>query len=229
MAKKMILAILLLGIMTSSVFAQLRVGPVGGLNFNRQVFKSNSYRYEGVFRTHLAFNVGILTDVIINKKLSLQSELIYTLKGGYYKSDRYNVSEELNTDVGYISLPMCLTGKLDVKAAYIIFGAGPYLSKLMHSQHKFYSAGKNIENGKLRVGTNNITDQLKPWDAGVRVKAGFELKKGMYMVAFYDIGTADINPQFTVTRNKTFGLQVSYLFSTTEEDRYERFEKFYEF
>lgn len=229
MAKKILLTCWLFCVITGNVLAQLRVGPVGGLNFNRQVFKSNSYRYEGVFRTHIAFNAGVLSDYIINKKLSLQSELIYTLKGGFYKFDRYNVGEELNTDVGYISLPICLTGKIDVKAAYLIFGAGPYLSKLLHSQHKFYSNGKNIENGKLRVGTNNTTDQLKPWDAGVKIKAGFELKKGMYMVAFYDIGTTDLNPQFTVTRNKTFGIQIAYLFSTTEEDRYERFEKFYEF
>jgi hypothetical protein len=229
MAKKIIITCLLICLLTGSIFAQLRVGPVGGLNFNRQVYKSNSYRYEGIFRTQIGFNVGVLTDLILSKHFSLQSELIYTLRGGYYKTDRYNVSEEYNADMGYISLPVCLTGKIDVKSAYIIFGAGPYLEKLMHAQHKFYSNGKNIENGKLRVGTNYTTDQLKPWNAGLKVKAGFELKKGMYMVAFYDIGTSDINPQFTVTRNKTFGLQIAYLFSTSEEDRYERFEKFYEF
>lgn len=220
---------LLLCVLSGNLLAQVRVGPVGGLNFNRQVFKSNSYRYEGVFRTQLGFNMGAMADIIMNRNLSLQTELIYTLRGGYYKSDRYNVSEEYNTDMGYISLPICLTGKLDVRSAYLIFGAGPFLEKLMHSQHKFYSNGKNVENGKLRVGTNYTTDQLKPWNAGVKVKAGFELKKGMYLVAFYDISTSDINPQFTVTRNKTFGIQLGYLFSTTEEDRYERFEKFYEF
>jgi hypothetical protein len=76
---------------------------------------------------------------------------------------------------------------------------------------------------------DNFTDQIKPWDAGVKLKAGFELKKGFSMSAFYDISTADINPQFTVTRNKTFGVQWAFLFSTTEEDRYNRFESFYEF
>lgn len=214
---------------STSMFAQFRIGPVGGLNFNRQVFKSNSYKYEGVFRTQLGFNIGAISDLIINRNLSLQTELIYSLRGGYYKNDNLNVSQEYESQMGYISLPICLTGKLDVKAAYLIFGAGPYLEKLMHSSHKYYSGGLNVENGKLRVGTNNVTDQLKPWNAGVKVKAGFELKKGMYFVAFYDIGTSDINPQFTVTRNKTFGLQIAYLFSTNEEDRYNRFEKFYEF
>ena len=126
-------------------------------------------------------------------------------------------------------MPICLTAKLDVKSAYIFAGAGPYISKLIYSSHTYTSNGFNIENGSLRVGTNYDTDQVKPWDAGVKLKAGFELKRGMYMSVFYDISTSDINPQFTVTRNKTFGVQFGYLFSLTEEDRYNRFENFYEF
>lgn len=225
---KLILSVLLL-LSAVQNFAQFRVGPIGGLNYNRQVFKSNTYRYEGVFRSHLAFSAGVIGDLVLDKHLSLQPELIYTLRGGFYKSDRLNVSEEYQNDLSYISLPVCLTAKLDVNKAYLIAGAGPFLEKLIHSSHKYYSNGQNIENGRLRVGTNNETDQIKPWNAGVRLKAGFELKKGMYMVAFYDIGTSDINPQFTVTRNKTFGIHLAFLFSTTEEDRYNRFEKFYEF
>ncbi|MBL7764646.1 MAG: PorT family protein [Chitinophagaceae bacterium] len=222
--------IILLSILSSQFSqAQFRMGPTGGVNFNRQVFKSNSYRYEGVFTTRLGFHAGIITDLIINRNLSLQTELLYTLRGGYFKTDRTNIYEEYQSDLGYISMPLCLTGKFDVKAGYLIAGAGPYLSKLLHSQHTYYSNGVNVENGNLRVGTNYYDDQIKPWDAGIKVKAGFELKKGFYAVAFYDISTTDINPKFQVTRNKTYGIQFAYIFSTTEEDRYDRFEKFYEF
>lgn len=209
--------------------AQFRIGPTGGLNFNRQVFKSNTYRFDGLFKSRLGFHVGIQSDLILNKHVSFQSELLYTLKGGYYKSDRVNVSEEYWSDVSYVQLPLLLTYKLDVNKAYLFVAGGCFLSKLIYTGHRYYSNGDNIESGKLRVGLNNLTDQIKPWDAGVKFKAGFELKKGFSMCAFYDIGTADINPQFTITRNKTFGVQWAFLFSTTEEDRYNRFENFYEF
>lgn len=221
--------ILLLSIFSAELQAQFRMGPTGGLNFNRQVFKSNTYRYDGVFKTRLGFHMGLMTDLIINEKLSLQTELLYTQRGGYYKTERQDISEEYTGNIGYISLPICMTAKIDVRSAFLFIGAGPYISKLLHSSHTYNSNGTNVENGKLRVGTNYETDQVKPWDAGVKFKAGFELKKGMYMSAFYDISTSDINPQFTVTRNKTFGVQLAYLFSLTEEDRYNRFEKFYEF
>lgn len=228
MIKKYLLACLFIFLANMGI-AQLRIGPIGGLNINRQVYKSNTYRYEGLFHTKMAFNAGVISDLVINRKLSLQSELIYSMRGGKYEFNRQNVSEEYKTTLGYISLPVCLTAKIDLNSAYFIVGAGPYLEKLLHSQHSYYSDGKNIENGKLRVGTDMLTDQIKPWNAGVKLKAGFELKKGMYFVAFYDIGTSDINPQPTIIRNKTFGVQASFLFSTTEEDRYDRFEKFYEF
>lgn len=229
MHKKVCSFSLLFLVLSVCSFAQFRVGPVGGLNYKRQVFKSNTYAFDALFKTRLAFNIGIISEKVISKTLSLQSELLYSQRGGYYKTEGLNVSEEFTSDLSYISLPLCLTYKYDLKTAFLVLGAGPYIEKLIHSSHKYYQNDANIENGPLRVGTSNYTDQIKPWSAGVKVKAGFELKRGMYMAAFYDIGTSDINPQFTVTRNKTYGIQWAYIFSTTEEDRYNRLENFYEF
>ena len=49
--------------------------------------------------------------------------------------------------------------------------------------------------------------------------------------AFY-IGSTPTTAYYTPSgnnRNKTFGVQLAYIFSLTEEDRYNRFENFYEF
>lgn len=220
---------LLLSFIALNSVAQFRMGPTGGLNFNRQVFKSNTYRYDGVFKSRLGYNIGIVTDLVVTPHLSLQTDVVYSHKGGYYKTERLNIAEEFTDDLGYLEVPVCLILKKDVKSAFLFVGAGPYLSKLLYSHHTYTSNGYNIENGPMRVGTNYETDQLKPWDAGIKFKAGFELKKGFTMNAFYDVSTTDINPQFTVTRNKTFGIQLAYIFSLSEEDRYNRFENFYEF
>lgn len=229
MFKKIFLSFIAIVFISQLGVAQFRMGPIGGLNFNRQIFKSNTYRYNDVFTTKLGLNLGLITDLTISKNISLQSELLYTQRGGNFKTERINISEEYNAKLGYVSMPVTLVGKLDVKGAYLITGAGVYLEKLIFSSYSFSSNGVNIESGPLKVGTNMYTDQMKPWNAGVKLKAGFELKKGMYCVAFYDISTTDLNPQFTINRNKTFGVQLGYIFSLTEEDRYNRFENFYEF
>ncbi|MEZ5046318.1 MAG: porin family protein [Chitinophagaceae bacterium] len=229
MRAKHVYIICLYLIFSGDLSAQLRLGPIGGMNFNRQIFKSNTYRYDALFRNRYGFNIGAISDLVLTKNLSMQSEFLFSLRGGFFKTDKINISEEYSSSVGYINIPVCLTYKVDVNKAYLIAGAGPYIGKLLSTSHRYYSDGNNIENGKLRVGLNTETDQIKPWDFGVKVKAGFELKKGMYLVAFYDIGAYDINPQFVVTRNKTYGFQLGYIFSLTEEDRYNRFENFYEF
>ncbi len=228
---KKIALIVVFSFFVQQSFAQFRLGPIIGTNFNRQTFKSNGIRFqEQNFNSRMGFNVGAIGDLFITNYLSLQPELIYSHKGGYYALDYAGVvSETYRSNIGYIMMPVLLTGKLDVKKALLFFGAGPYLSKVMVNNHYYDQNGQNVEAGKLKMGTNSSTDQLKPWDAGIKIKAGVELKRGFFMNAFYDFGTADINPQFTVTRNKTIGVQIGYIFSLTEEDKYNRFNNFYEF
>jgi len=214
---------------TSGAMAQFRLGPIVGVNYNRQTQKSNTYRYENLFQNRLAFNVGVIGDLVITPWLSIQPELLYTFKGGAYQLEQPNLSEEYKANLGYVQLPISLTGKLVVGKAAIFGSVGGYVSKLVFTNHSYTLNDDINETGKLRVGTDYFTDQIKPWDAGARFKFGVELNRGFYLAAFYDVGAYDINPQFTVTRNKTVGVQTGYIFSLSEEDRYDRFENFYEF
>jgi hypothetical protein len=216
-------------LLASATQAQFRIGPAVGFNFNRQVHKSNTYRFENVFSSQFGYSIGAVGDVVLTDYLSLQPELMYTMKGGQYDLEESNVTENFQTRLGYISLPVSLVYKYNLNRGYLFAGAGFYVSKLMFSSYNLDQNSINVASGKLRVGNDYYADQIKPWDAGVRVKAGFELKKGFFVSGFYDVGTADINPQFTVVRNKTIGVQAGFIFSLTEEDRYERFENFYEF
>jgi hypothetical protein len=210
--------------------AQFRLGPEVGFNFNRQIHKSNSYRFERLFSSQFGYSIGAIGDWVITDYLSLQPELIYTFKGGQYNMEEASsVSESYKARLGYISMPITLVAKKDVKWGYLIAGAGGYVSKLMFSAYTLDQNGVNVNSGSLRVGSDFYADQIKAWDAGIKVKAGLELKKGFFVNAFYDIGAYDVNPQFTTTRNKTIGVQTGFIFSLTEEDRYERFENFYEF
>ncbi len=212
-----------------SASAQFRLGPTVGFNFNRQIHKSNSYRFENIFSSQFGYSIGAIGDLVITDYLSLQPELIYTFKGGQYDLEESIVTENFQSRLGYISMPISLVAKKDVKWGYLVAGAGGYISKLMFSSYSLDQNNVNVSAGSLRVGGDFNADQIRAWDAGVKVRAGIELKKGFFVNAFYDIGAYDINPQFTTTRNKTVGVQTGFIFSLTEEDRYERFENFYEF
>jgi hypothetical protein len=218
-------AVMLLG----TVEAQVRIAPIMGFNFNRQVQTSNNNRFQGVFNTKLHFSLGAMADILLTDYLSVQPELLYTFKGGSYDLEPSSVSESFSTNLGYIQMPVCITGKIDVKRGFLFAGVGPYVSRLTYSNYTLEQNYKNVDAGQLRMGKDYLRDQVTPWDYGVKFKAGLELNRGFYMGAFYDYGTKDVNPQFAATRNRTVGVQFGWSISLTEEDRYERFENFYEF
>ncbi len=209
--------------------AQLRLAPMMGFNFNRQIQKSNTNKFQGLFDNKLHFSAGVMGDIIITDFLSIQPELLATFKGGAYQLEENVVTEDYTNNLGYFSLPVCITGKLNVNRAKLFLGVGGYVSRLVFTSYSLDQNNENVDAGKLRIGKDQFSDQVTPWDYGVKFKAGFELNRGLYMGAFYDIGIHDINPQPVLTRNKTVGVQLGWIFSLTEEDKYERFENFYEF
>jgi len=209
--------------------AQFRIAPMMGFNFNRQIQKSNNTRFQGLFNTNLHFSVGAMGDILLTDNLSIQPELLYTFKGGAYQLEPSTVTEEYSNSLGYISLPVCITGKIDLNRAFVFAGVGGYISRLTFTSYSLDQNAANVDAGKLRVGNDYLSDQVKPWDYGFKFKAGMELKRGFYMGAFYDVGMQDVNPQVVVTRNKTIGVQLGWVLSVTEEDKYERFEDFYQF
>ena len=87
---------------------------------------------------------------------------------------------------------------------------------------------ERINAGTLRVG-RTWDDQITPYDLGLKFKTGFEIKRGMNMGVYYEMGLTDINPQFVQTYNKVFGVSVSYLFSITQEDKYNRYPDYYHY
>jgi len=209
--------------------AQVRIAPVVGFNFNQQIQKSNNISFEGVENTKLHMSLGAMGDILVTDFLSVQPELLYTFKGGAYEIEPSSVSENYNSNLGYLQMPICLTGKLKVNRGFLFAGAGPYVSRLVYTNYVLEQNYQNVDAGKLRVGKDYLRDQITPWDYGLKFKVGFELDRGFYMGAFYDMGTKDINPQFTTTRNRTVGVQMGWSISLSEEDRYERFDNFYEF
>lgn len=209
--------------------AQVRLAPMAGFNFNRQIQKSNNNRFQGLFNTKLNFSAGVMADIVLTNFLSLQPELLYTFKGGSYTIEPSSVSEEYSNTIGYISMPVCLTGKINVKGGALFLGAGAYASRVSFTSFDLKQNEQRVDAGKLRIGKDYLSDQVTPWDYGFKFKTGFELQRGFYMGAFYDVGMKDVNPQYAQTRNQTVGVQLGYILSLTEEDKYERFENFYEF
>ncbi len=207
--------------------AQPKLGVIVGPSFTTQKWVSNAVTMGGV-KSALNFHVGVTTDFPLNYNLSLQPELYYSFQKQSITQQNVNLYNYNNYTLGYLKMPVLMTYMREVGNIWWYLGAGPYLSGIVNTNTTFLQNDQRISAGAMRVGYNEL-DQVIPVDYGYKIKAGFELSKGVNINFFYDRGLKDINPQFLQTYNRTFGVSFLYLFSLNENDKYNRYPDYYNY
>jgi len=103
MKKKLIIAVALFA-MTVTAQAQLvKFGLKGGVNYANQTGSEitvNSSNYDTSAIT--SYHAGLVAEIKIVDKFSIQPELLYSTQGASYK----NAFEEFNNELGYLSIPV---------------------------------------------------------------------------------------------------------------------------
>ncbi len=144
--------------------AQMRLGIKAGVNM------SNIYG-EDVKNTNMkiGFNAGLSADYDFAPNVALQTGLFASTKGF-----KYNISTlEYTSNLVYVQLPLHLAYKIDVTPGTKVFlHGGPYAA--------YGVGGKNsVAVGSLGGSSDKVFGdglaQLKPFDAGLGIGAGFEL------------------------------------------------------
>lgn len=137
------------------------------------------------------FHVGIMAEIKISDKLSLQPELIYSGQGA-----DTNIASEGSISLNYLNLP--LIGKYYVTER-LSLEAGPQIGVLLST------------NG----GTVDYKELLKPIDYGVNFGVGYKLDNGLNFTARYNLGLSNINDVDGFSdknSNGVFQLSVGYFF-----------------
>ncbi len=222
---KRIFFCLLLITAANSVFAQIRLGAIAGVTFANQKWVSNTQTMPGI-GTSAQFHIGATADVPISAELSIQPELYYSSQGTSLSSNFPLISNYNKFNLGYLKLPVLLTYMYDANKMFWYAGVGPYIGRLAYNNYSFIQNEKRLGAGSLKVGTT-ADQQITPYDFGIKGKIGFELKKGINFGFYYEHGLKDINPQLVQTYTRTYGASLSYLFSITNEDVYNRYPDYY--
>ncbi|WP_108803898.1 porin family protein [Aquimarina sp. Aq107] len=185
--KKGILIIVITVLGLSTVNAQdFSLGVKGGLNFTTLTGGNNS---EIGWTTD--FNLGVMAEIKISEKFSLQPELMYSGQG--YGSD---VDSEGIIALNYFNVP--LMSKYYVTKGLSI-EAGPQIGFLLST----------------KGGINTNKDQFKTMDFGVNFGLGYKLDNGLYFSARYNLGLSNINNIDGISdknRNGVFQLSIGYFF-----------------
>ncbi len=173
-------------------------GIKGGLNFANMSITSSGITVSPKSVTE--FHVGPIADFQLKNDFSLNTGLLYSVKGFKFSMDSETATETLN----YLEIPINLAYKFPIKDNSKFFiQAGPYLAYAISGKDKVGSESMDVEFG---------TGGNKRFDSGLGFGAGIEF--GSIVASLnYQLGLANvIDVEGSEAKNKVFQISLAYMF-----------------
>ncbi len=202
--KKTIITLAIL-LITSFGFSQgFHIGAKAGANFANQKGGDNDEN----FKTRTAFHAGLIGELGLSEKFSVQGELLYNslgTKGEEIQSGNgYTLAVKGDIKTDYLSLPI-------LAKYYIIKGlsaeAGPQFSYLLSSN---YDATASDNFGNSESLSVDIKDDTKKMDIGFAVGASYKLDFGLYFGLRYVLGLSKIYEDEVILQDDSEGFSAVY-------------------
>jgi len=152
--------------------------------------------------------VGMLLSTNLGKNLWFRPGLNLTMKGGEIRNDAEAITDKVY--FGYLEVPLDVVYHTGSGKGQFFFGAGPSLSYGLFGKYKI--TGMYEQSGDIKFGTGQDAD-LKPFEIGVNILAGYQFTSGMLISACYDWGLNNISPTSDATyHNRYLGIRFGYMF-----------------
>ncbi|WP_236049851.1 porin family protein [Hymenobacter negativus] len=219
----MLAAALLATAAVSSVQAQsVRIGLRAGANYSNL---AGNIKNEDTYNNKVGFMGGVMLNVpiIADGFLSLQPEVLYSQKGFENKPTEYTSilgtqKREGSVNYNYIDVPVLLK----VKAAGLVFEAGPQYSYLLNANNQTKTTTTPTIGNPTVSEAENKTDVngLNRNELGYLAGVGYEAENGLslnlrYTGAFSDFVKSDnstyFNGDLKNARHSAFQLSLGYL------------------
>ncbi len=194
--KKLLLftAVAIFAFVNANAQGEFRIGFKGGVNI-ASVGGDNTFGV-GSFGSRTGFHIGGLVEIPISEKISIQPELLYSMKGSNYDFS----SGDTDIKLDYIDVP--ILGKY-----HIIEGLsgefGPVIGVLVKA---------DADDGDETV---DIKEFYKSTDIGLAIGASYRLPMGVFFSLRYNKGLTDINDDSEITaknQNNVFQVSAGYSF-----------------
>jgi hypothetical protein len=155
------------------------------------------------------FTIGVMSDVSISESFSFQPGLNFTQKGGKFDLSDFGIpgaSGDATYNLNYVEVPLNVVFKANAGNGKFFFGAGPSLGFGVSGKLKAGSDEEDVNFG------SDSQDDLKPFDFGGNVLAGYELSNGLFFALNYNTTLNNLSTENDITtRNRYFGIRIGYL------------------
>ncbi|KQO32965.1 hypothetical protein ASF10_19375 [Flavobacterium sp. Leaf82] len=184
--KKIILAAVLFIATSATIQAQLlKIGVKAGVNFANQTGDfPDQIDKEGI----TSYHAGLVAEVKLLEKFSIQPELLYSTTGASYKLS--GVSEDVKNELGYISIPVMAKFYLSKSFSLEL---GPQASFLVSERNDF-----DVKNGET-------------FEFGLNAGLGFKITESIFVQGRYGLGLTEASKDADV-KNSVFQISAGFMF-----------------
>jgi hypothetical protein len=211
--------LMLLFLITTQTFAQIKFGVKAGLNLSNMLAKDNDQTYSENFKMKPGFHAGATVEFPIVKRFSFETGLLFATKGTKIneKETVGNETNELKGEINlyYLDIPLTAKVTFDIGSAKIYGDFGLYLGIGLKGKSKIEitdMGGTDSFNENIKFGSGS--DQVKRVDYGLTAGVGVEIQSVQFGIS-YGYGLANLSNDTdngTITKNRVLGISVGYKF-----------------
>lgn len=211
--KKVLLFLFAVTTLSASAKTLITYGPEAGVNISNYYGKFSGIRQH--FSTSIpGVRLGGIVDFGITKNFSIQPGLCYARNGynlvaGGFSGYTYTIDLRVST----VELPVNFFYKIAINGGGRIFlGGGPYFAANVGGRVKSDYPPANRE--ALFIGSS-IRDDVKRYDLGAGISAGYKLPGDLFVHLHYQHGLANLLPggnADNTMQSVNYGVALGYLF-----------------
>jgi len=197
-----LIIVVFLAVAVVGLNAQVKSGYTIGLNISNMSLKTSGVLPEQEAITGI--HIGLIYDIPLKRCFSLQSGLLFSAKGTFYK---INTAEYFISPI-YIELPLLANFAIGSDVIKVSFFSGPYIAYGLGGL-----AESEGENKKIKFGSGN-QDDIRPFDLGLIFGIGINFK-GLMISGRYESGLANLSPLLldeSEMKNKVYAISLVLLF-----------------
>ncbi|QEC68246.1 PorT family protein [Panacibacter ginsenosidivorans] len=204
---KSILIILLL-VFAGNSMAQTKFAVWAGLSPSFYYTSDDYYNQSSSADFKAGFCAGINVHIAMGKHFAFEPGLSFVQKGGIETDNTTGTEFKSTLTLNYLELPLDF---IYSRRNRFYFGIGPSLDFGISGKDKL-SAGNEHTTMDIKFGSGD-NDDLKSFDAGVDLLAGFRFKNGLFVATNINTGFVNLsNDNTSKFYNAYWGIKLGYVF-----------------
>jgi opacity protein-like surface antigen len=180
MKKTLLISALFLAMSVSTQAQLLNFGVKGGLNYAN--LTGSTTKTDAI----ASYHVGVLAEINLSEKFTIQPELLYSTQGATYKT----ILGDIDNELGYLSIPVMAKIHLN---KMISLELGPQASFLLSEKDEFDIHNQNT------------------FDFAAAGGLGFKITKSIFVQARYVLGLTEVSKD-AETKNSVVQVSAGLLF-----------------